>query len=308
MPKPLDHSSPYIYWSESQVRAILDQNPYRNRKLEFDAGINMGVRAGLKSQTSDPPDESSPLAVRQSQVEKLVDQIAVAGGDPNGRAHYAYRTHERPTDGYWGFVAQPHGERSNSAMFGIEFEEDDGTRVMVALFGPFRNLRDRRSDSDFDKGAIYGWSSSSEIGQRFLLTIGGFDPIDLHCDLDEKRSAARAALTILKGQGIIEEEGKSSAYRLESGLLARSAVSWCAHIYFWLENFEHRDGRYDLVGVGAPLWVRQESDLEVLAKVGHAVGLGHRGALSGLRGQSAESRTAEKPHARRRSILGSRRK
>jgi hypothetical protein len=104
-------------------------------------------------------------------ISKLLDDVTVRDTDINGVARYCRGT----AYAYWGVLRLPDGRPSYEAMFGIE-PETHGERTMLALFGPRRNLVGRSAGNDIDPGDVRGWSSSSEIGQRILLGIGGFDP------------------------------------------------------------------------------------------------------------------------------------
>jgi hypothetical protein len=276
MTKPLMTSSPYIYWSDSQVRAVIDQNSKGNRKMKFESGWRAGFQATASVESSDPVVADAPRAQRQEVVERLLSGWAARQSDPNCIAEYAIGE----SHAYWGWLRLPNGDPSHAAMFGMDFRHE-GNRVLLALFGPRRNLTGLvESDNSSDLGAVQegsaaksgSWSSSSWDGQRILLDLGSFDPLDLQLTAGEGGSAADAAITILKGQGAFGHN-LFGPYRHDSGLIAEALTSWCAHIYSWNRDVYHGGNKYDLVGVGAPLWVRALSQRKALVGQRHRAGL-----------------------------------
>jgi hypothetical protein len=288
MPKPLARNVEYVYFSDRLVAAVEAQAD-RPRGGKWGARVSaqpFGVGVTASYDQGDP--RSTPqVGPRSDEVTQLLTDLTVEGFDPNGLADFVHG-HTRMWWGGW-FVkmkamgadypeyvdAAPGGfgrhQDTRVAYFGSEYTMSTGERVLACLFGSRKNLVGYFGDSE--ESRLYGWTASTYAGVELLLTLALPEvPGDPSIQDSEEAAFARlnrqrsddiltSAAGIVTSQGMLDDRdiGVDST-QFRGFTIGEGHLEWLARAYMWGRDIEVLGGGfYDVVWVGAPLWVRSSS-------------------------------------------------
>lgn len=251
--KPLSTVLEYHYWSDRMTDQIINNN-VTEAPIRTEAGVTL-FGLGLKRTEQPAPSTRAAKAVA---IESLLSDLVVRDIDYNGPLDYLTRRSQ--------LILSPlmttSGDYSGAVNMFTELKSQSGKRVGICLFGSVTNVCEL--DLEVPAWRHYGWTSSTNDGVELLLDAGANgetakNPESIWKPTGKPTSfsyeVCANALNISVGQGEFHDDTPKPWHRGYT-IGHFDNVEWLARIYHSYADIRIPGETFDLVHVGAVLWVR----------------------------------------------------
>jgi hypothetical protein len=264
MMKPLAAVTEYYYWSERLVTKLWEDNASgQPDKLSVSASL---LNLGVQKQQSDP---LNTRAARAASTEELLTDQIVRDLDYEGPVSYlAGRSLV-----VLSILESSDGDYPGAVTIFSDMRSPEGKKVAVCLFGSARNVCDWNPEPP--EWRKFGWTSSTSEGVRTLLQAAANAENSRNPEAYWRETAERQGANLYEicwnAQNICANQGMApgspyheAPWRRGYTIGQYEDVEWLARIYFSYDE-SHTEPRrkldtpFDVIHVGAALWVRSSS-------------------------------------------------